>query len=163
MCKESLIVALAVATLSGCGRRVPEPAVVMPGVPHVSWIIMSGDGDNPDREFVCQSEPRTDCVIPASQPDDKVFSDVFVYYHGAGDETTYSGSIRVGFFEGAADAHTVTTNIVVRKTERIGNQSVTHIVTSTPGTYSVDFDLSAAVTETKKTQPIREKVNVVVK
>ena len=135
----------------------------MPGVPHVSWIIMSGDGDNPAREFVCQSEPRTACVVPVSRPDDKVFSEVFLYYHGAGDETTYSGSVRVGFFEGAANAQPLTTSMVVKKTEAIGNQSVTHIVTSAPGTYALEFDLVATVTETKKSQPIKERVNVVVK
>ena len=58
----------------------------MPGTPHVSWVIMYGDVETPDREFACQSEPRTECIVPASRPDNKVFSDVHIYYHGAGDE-----------------------------------------------------------------------------
>ena len=123
----SLIVFLAATMLSACARRVPEPAITTPGVPHVSWVIMSGDRDNPDREFVCQSEPRTDCVVPASRPDSRVLSDVHIYYHGAGAETRYEGSIQIGFFDGSPAAHTVRTNMLVKKTESIMNQSVSDI------------------------------------
>ena len=163
MHKESLMLVVAASMWSGCARHVPEPAVAMPGTPHVSWIIMHGDSDNPDREFACQSEPRTECVVPASRPDDKVLSEVHIYYHGAGDETKYAGSVRLGFFDGSAASHTLTTNMVVKKTERIGNQSVSDVVTSKPGTYPVEFDLVATVTGTKKTQPIKERINVVVR
>ena len=109
MRKESLIVIVAASMLSACARHVPEPAMAMPGTPHVSWIIMSGDRDNPDREFVCQSEPRTECVVPVSRTDAQVFSDVHIYYHGAGAETRYMGSIRIGFFNGSPAANTVKT------------------------------------------------------
>ena len=160
---ESLIVLVTVSMFAGCATHVPESAVSIPGTPHVSWIIMSGDRDNPDREFVCQSEPRTECVVPVSRPDARVFSDVHIYYHGAGAETKYTGSIQVGFFNGSPSAHTLKTDLAVKKTERIANQSVSDIVTSTPGTYSVDFALVATVTDTKKTQPIREKIRVVVR
>ncbi len=153
----------AVVMLPGCGAHVPEPAVAMPNTPHVTWVIMHGDLSNPDREFACQSEPRTECVVPASRPNDKVLSEIHIYYHGAGAETKYEGSVQVGFFDGSAAAHALKTNMVVRKTERIGNQSVSDIVTSKPGRYSVDFDLAATVTDTKKTQAIREKIIVVVK
>ena len=43
------------------------------------------------------------------------------------------------------------------------NQSVNGIVTSTPGMYSLDFNVAATVTDTKRSQPIREQVRVVVK
>ena len=160
---ESLMLVVAASMVSGCARHVPEPAVAMPGTPHVSWVIMHGDIDNPDREFACQSEPRTECVVPASRPNDKVLSEVHIYYHGAGDETKYTGSVRLGFFDGSAASHTLTTNMVVKKTERIGNQSVSDIVTSTPGTYPVDFDLVATVSDTKQTQPIKQRINIVVR
>lgn len=160
---ESLIVLVAVCMFPGCARHVPEPAVSMPGAPHVSWIIMSGDSDNPDREFVCQSEPRTDCVVPVSRPDAQVFSDVHVYYHGAGAETKYTGSIQIGFFRGSPTSQSVKTDTAVKKTERIANQSVSGIVTSTPGTYLLDFALVGAVTDTTKTHPIQEKIRVVVR
>ena len=163
MRKESLIVIVAASMLSACARHVPEPAMAMPGTPHVSWIIMSGDRDNPDREFVCQSEPRTECVVPVSRTDAQVFSDVHIYYHGAGAETRYVGSIQIGFFNGSPAANTVKTDIAVKKMERIANQSVSSIVTSRPGTYSIDFTHVATITETKKTQPIQEKVRIVVR
>ena len=163
MLKQSLFALIAAIGIIGCGMRVPEPAVNMPGTPHVSWIIMSGDSDNADREFVCQSEPRTECVIPVSSLDNPVFSDVHVYYHGAGVETRYTGTIQIGFFKGSADAHTLKADVAVKKSESIMNQSVNGIVTSTPGTYSLDFNVAATVTDTKKSQPIREQVRVVVK
>src|SRR5258705_12210054 len=86
---------------STCGMRIPEPGGIPPGTPHISWIIMSGDGDNPDRDFVCQSDPRSDCVLPVSRPDGQIFSDVHFYYHAAGAETKYTGSIGIGFFRGS--------------------------------------------------------------
>ena len=96
-----ILVTAAAVLASTCGKRVPGPSGVAPGTPYVSWIIMSGDRDNPDQEFVCQSEPRTECVMPVSRPDAQVFSDVHFYYHGAGAETKYTGSIDVGFFQGS--------------------------------------------------------------
>ena len=163
MRKQSVFVLVLAAMSSGCARRVPEPALAMPGTPHVSWVIMYGDVETPDREFACQSEPRTECIVPASRPDNKVFSDVHIYYHGAGDETKYTGSIRFGFFDGDATSHSVTAKMAIKKMERIGNQSVTDIVSSTPGTYPIEFDLTATVTDTKKTQQIKETVNIVVR
>ena len=159
-----LIVATAAVVLtSACAKRVPEPVGVAPGTPHISWIIMSGDRDNPDQEFVCQSDPRNDCVVPVSRPDAQVFADVHFYYHGAGAETKYTGSIDIGFFQGSPASHRIQANTTVKKTESIMNQSVTSIVTATPGSYAVMFALAATVTDTGKSQPIREEVPVVVR
>jgi hypothetical protein len=154
---------VSVVMFSACAMHAPESAVSTSGAPHVSWIIMSGDSDDPDREFVCQSEPRTDCLVPASKPDDQVFSDVHVYYHGAGQETRYVGSIQIGFFRGTPEAHTVKADVLVKKGESITNHSVSGIVTSTPGTYSVDFALVATLTDTKTSAPVEGHVRVVVK
>jgi hypothetical protein len=158
-----LMFLVAVSMGAGCAHHVPEPAVSVPGMPHISWVIMSGDSDNPDREFVCQSEPRGECVVPVSKPDAQVFSDVHVYYHGAGAETRYAGSIQIGYFRGDATANTVKSDVIVKKTESITNQSVSNIVTSTPGTYSVNLAHVATVTDTKTTLPIQEKIAVVVR
>jgi hypothetical protein len=163
MRKESMIVLVAASLFSACARHVPEPAVAIPGTPHVSWIIMSGDSDNPDREFVCQSEPRTECVMPVSRPEAQVFSDVHIYYHGAGAETRYTGTVQIRFFAGSPAANTMKTDIAVKKIERIANQSVSNVVTSTPGAYSVDFAHVATVVDTKKTQELKEQIKVVVK
>jgi hypothetical protein len=156
-------VAIAAVLASTCARPVPKPAGVAPGTPHVSWVIMSGDGDNPDQEFVCQSEPRSECVIPVSRPDAQVFSDVHFYYHGPGVETKYTGSIDVGFFQGSAASRTIAANTTVPKTESIMNHSVTGIVTATPGSYPVKFALVATATGTGASQPIRADVPVLVK
>ena len=160
----SIVVAtVAVVLTSTCAKRIPEPTGVAPGTPRVSWVIMSGDRDNPDQDFVCQSDPRNDCIVPVSRPGAQVFSDVHAYYHGAGAETKYAGSMQIGFFRGSAESHKTQTNITVQKTESIANQSVSGIVTETPGRYAVTFALVATSTGTGKGQPIREQVSVEVK
>lgn len=159
-----LILLAAIECLSGgCAKRVPEPVGVVPGTPHVSWVIMHGDRDNPDQEFACQSDPRNECVIPASRPDAQVFSDVHVYYHGAGGETRYVGSIDIGYFQGASPSRRSPSTITVKKNESITNQSVSGIVSSTPGTYTVAFDIEATVIATGRKQPIHESIQVALK
>ena len=163
MRKASLLVAMVAAVLSStCATRVPKPAGGAPGAPYVSWVIMSGDRDNPDQEFVCQSDPRTDCVMPVSRPNAQVFSDVHFYYHGAGAETKYTGSIDVGFFQGSPESRKIQANTTVQKAGSIVNHSVTGIVTPMPGNYPVTFALVADVTGTGS-HPIREQVPVAVK
>ena len=157
-----LAMTIAAVLTAACGKRVPEPPNVAPGTPHVSWVIMSGDRDNADREFVCQSDPRTDCVMPVSRPDEQAFADVHVYYHGAGAETKYHGTVAIGFLEGSAAASVAPTSLVVKKDEAFANQSVTGIVTSKPGTYAVTFKLTATVTGTGNTHPIEQSLPVVV-
>ena len=160
---HSMIVAAIAAVLtSTCAKRGPEPAGIAPGTPYVGWVIMSGDRDNPDQEFVCQSNPLSDCVVPASRPDAQVFSDVHFYYRGAGAETKYSGSINVGFFQGSRESHDLQANITVQG-KSIANQSVTGIVTSTAGRYAIVFALVATSTDTGMSHPIRVEVPVVVK
>jgi hypothetical protein len=87
---------------------------------------------------------------------------LYVYYHGAGDEIRYTGSIQVGFFEGPpTEAHEVRPNIVVKGND-IRPQSVVDDVRATPGTYSLTFDV-VATTAAGTLQPIRDVVRVVVK
>lgn len=162
-CQFLIVLAIVSASSAACARRVPPPAGLAAGTPYISWIIMSGDRDNPDQEFVCQSTPRSDCVVPASRPDAQVFSDAHFYYHEAGADTKYAGTIDIGFFQGSRESHEVKTDIIVKKNELITNQSVAGIVTSTPGTYAIVFDFVATVTDTGKSVPIREQVSIVVK
>jgi len=157
------IVAVAALTGSACGKRAPVRANLAPGTPHVTWVLMFGDHDNSDREFSCQSDPRTDCVLPASRPEEQVFADVHFYYHGAGAETRYEGTKDIGYLQGSPQSHTSPTNITVKKNESITNQSVNGIVTSAPGTYMVTLNLTATLIDTGKTQPIRETIQVTVK
>jgi hypothetical protein len=154
--------AVAVACSAACARHVPEPPTSVPGKPYISWVIMSGDSDNPDEDFVCQSDPRNDCVVPASRADARVFSDVHLYYHGAGAETRYLGSMKIGFFQGSATASKTQVDIAVKQNGSITNQSFVGIVSSTPGTYTIDFDLVATV-DAGKGQPVRDQLKVIVK
>ncbi len=160
--KRSLMLAVFLLATSACAKTVPRPADVAPGTPYITWIIMHGDSDNPDREFACQSTPRNDCVLPASTQDEQVFSHVYLYYHGAGAETAYTGTVQIGFFRGAAPASGSKTNITVKKNESITNQSTTGIVTNTPGTYALTIAFDATV-DKGSTRPVREDVNVSVK
>ena len=158
-------VLLSVITVLGstCGKRIPEPVGVARGVPHVSWVIMHGDSDNPDTEFACQSNPRNDCVVPASRPESKVFSDVHFYYHGAGPQTKFTGTVNLGFLGESPNSSSFSVNATAEKTESIGYQSITGIVSSKPGTYEVTIDVVGRVGETGKSEPVREKIAVVVR
>ena len=156
------VMAVAAACSISCARHVPEPPTRVPGKPYVSWVIMSGDSDNADGDFVCQSDPRTDCLVPVSRADARVFSDVHVYYHGAGAETRYAGTMQIGFFQGSATASKTQVDIAVKQNGSITNQSVVGIVTSTPGSYTIDFDLIATV-DAAKGQPIRDQLKVIVR
>jgi hypothetical protein len=161
--RAAIVLTVAAAATATCARRVPTPPDLAPGTPYVSWVFMIGDRDNPDREFVCQSDPRNDCAIEASRPDAQAFSDVHFYYHSAGGETKYDGTVTIGFFDGSSASRTAPTSVVVGKGESITNQSVTGIVTSRPGTYEVTFALTATISQTGRSQPIRQSVQVVVK
>ena len=161
---RSLIVTGCCATAClGCGTRVPPPSVgAPPGTPRVSWVVMAGDRDNPDAQFICQSAPRTACVLTASRPNAKVWSTVYVYYHGVGAEVTYGGAIRVGFFEGpATESHEIRADSTLKANENIAHQSVVDDVATTPGTYTLAFDITATTGD--HSQPLRETVSVLVK
>jgi hypothetical protein len=158
------IVATSLSILaSGCGKRVPQSAQLPPGTPHVTWVLMHGDRDNPDREFACQSDPRTDCVLPASRPDAQVFADLHIYFHRAGGETRYEGTTNIGYLQGASGSHTSRTNITVPKNESISNQSVIGIVRSAAGIYDVRFSMTATLTDSGRTVPVRQTIEVSVK
>jgi hypothetical protein len=153
------ICCLIVLTMTACTQRVPTPTGPS-GTPRLGWVIMHGDADNPDREFVCQSAPRTECVMPASRPDARVFGHVHFYYHSATVDTRYTGTIRVGFFNSPRE---IKAGVPVKARDRAGNQSVSDIVTSTPGTYTLDIDVAAAAAATGQTENIRDRVTVTVR
>src|SRR4051794_27860388 len=146
-------------TAAACETRVPVPAGGPAGAPRVGWVIMVGDRDNPDREFVCQSDPRTDCVIPASRGDSQAFSDVHFYFHPAATDTKYSGKIQVGFFEGATP-HELTPNVTVKRGDSRANTSVVGIVSSQPGAHDMTI---AMVAESGTPREIRDRIRIDVK
>lgn len=157
--------AAVVAASAGCRMRVPEPAIHT-GSPHLSWIIMRGDRENPDQNFVCQSEPRSDCVIPRSRADAPVFSSVHVYYHPASSDTRYTGSIGIRFFQGAGDqpeSHVVRVDTTVKANTAPYHQGVTDLVTDKPGAYSIAIAIDATPITIGSAHQIREDVRVLVR
>jgi hypothetical protein len=160
---QMLIVTAAVAVLTAaCAPRIPRPANTAPGTPNVTWVLMFGDSDNPDQEFACQSDRKTDCVLPASRPDAQVFSDLHFYYHGTGGQTRYEGTRNIGHLQ-VTGSYTSRTDITVAKGQSIANQSITGIVTSMPGTYAVTLSLTATLTATGTMVPVRETIPITVK
>jgi hypothetical protein len=162
--RSALAIAIGIALIgSSCSRGIPKPAAVVPGTPSVTWVVMSGDRENPDRDFVCQSDSPGRCVVPVSRPDEQVFSDVHVYYHGADTDITYVGAIRIGFFRRSSDTDQIQTNLTVKRGEPLGNQSVVGIVTDVPGSYEIAFNLSAESVPPGKSREIRQRLPIVVK
>src|SRR5262245_958358 len=87
--------------LGGCGKRIAESTTAPPDRPRIGWIMMAGDRENPDDHFVCQSNPRTDCVLPVSRPDRESHTTVHFYFHSAATDTKYTGTIELAFAQGA--------------------------------------------------------------
>jgi len=154
-----------VLSASSCSTGIPkpQPTPAAPGEPSVTWVVMSGDRENPDRDFVCQSDSQIRCVVPMSRPDEQVFSDVHVYYHGGATDLKYVGAIRVGFFRRSSDNEQIQTNLIVKKGEPIGNQSVVGIVTDVPGAYEIAFNLSAESIPPGNNRQIRQRLPIIVK
>jgi hypothetical protein len=108
------------------------------------------------------SNPHCD-VLPASKAGEQVYSDIHFYYHGVGGETRYERTKNLAYLQGSPDAHRSQVNITATKNESITNESVTGIVTSTPGTYTVTASVTATVSATGKKYLIQESLEVVVK
>jgi hypothetical protein len=159
---RTVIVTACVLTViaAGCARRIPEPVGGRTDSPHVGWVIMSGDADNSDRDFVCQSNPRSECVVPVDRPDARVLSHVHLYYHPAAAETKYTGSILIGFFGGG---HEVKPNLTVTPGDSPGKQSVSSFVSSKPGTFAMTIAVVATSTPSGAIREIREQVSVTVR
>ena len=145
---------------TGCAKRIPERVGGRTDSPHVGWVIMSGDADNPDRDFVCQSNPPSECVVPVDRPESRVLGHVHFYYHAAATETNYTGSNRIGFFEGPLE---INPDITVKRGAPPGNQSVFDFVSSKPGKYTMSIAVVATSAQTGQTENIRNQVSVIVK
>jgi hypothetical protein len=120
---------------------------------------MHGDRDNPDAEFACQSTGPRECVLPASRSETRVFSNVHLYFHGAGKETTYVGSYRPEFLDsGDASPHEFPVRTTVNGEKEIVNQSLIGIVTTKPGAYVLRLAVEGSTGG--GSTPIREEIPV---
>jgi hypothetical protein len=160
---RSCFIALSIAMVNaGCAKSVPEPAP-HPTTPHISWEIKVGDGDNPDKTSVCQSDPRSQCVVPASTPDHQVFATVHLYFHPATVETKYSGTVQLGLFEGSPAAHELKIDATVKPDDSPGTNTIYDIVTSKAGTDHVLVLAVATPVPSGRPVTIRDDIIVVVK
>jgi len=161
MFRSVLVPAIVVSVgMEGCARSIPKAAGGAAGTARVGWVVMMGDRDNPDREFVCYSESPGDCMMPPSRSNGQVFADVHLYYHPAATETKYTGTIQIGFFN---SAHELRPNFTVKPGESPANQSVVGIVSDKPGAYPLTIGVEATPAQGGATQPIREQVTVTVR
>lgn len=135
----------ALLLFSGCAEHIPEPVLVPQGAPHLSWNIHSGDAEDPGRNVICQSDPRTDCVVPASRDGRKVFATVHLFFHPAATETRYTGTVEVGFFD---QVHEMTPNSTVKPGDAPTHHHINYIVTTKPGTYPLRIAIVATARET---------------
>jgi hypothetical protein len=148
--------------IAGCGKKVPEP-VPHPPNPHISWEIKVGDQDNPDKTSVCKSDPRSECVVPATTPEREVLATIHLYFHPATVETKYSGSAQVGFFGGSPAAHELKLDATVKPDESPATNTIYAIVTSQRGTHRVRIAAVASPVPAGRAANIREQINVTVR
>jgi hypothetical protein len=99
-------------------------------------------------------------MMPVSRPDRRVYAHVHLYFHPAGVETRYTGSVQIGFFESATE---VKPDVAVKAGGPVGNHSVTGIVTDAPGQRTLTIAVVATPTASGSTQQIREQVPVLVR
>jgi len=156
------IAAVLMASCAACAERIPEP-VVVPTVPHVSWLVAVQTASGQERT-VCQSDPRSECVLPASTADDRTVATVHLYLHPVkSGETKYKGSMRVGFMNGAAaEPHDSKVDSTARPGDTPTNVSVTGIVTTKPGAYTITISLVATLASGSPLE-LRDTIPVTVK
>ena len=156
-----LCAALLSIAVGGCAERIPEP-VVVPSVPHISWLIASHQGDG-NEQVVCQSDPRTDCILPVGSANTRRMATVHLYLHPSAIETRYVGTMRVGFMNGSPEPHDTRVNSTVKPGSSPVNVSVTGLVTSRPGIYPMTLALTAETSTTQHPLDIRRSLSVTVK
>ena len=146
-----------------CAEHVPEPVLVPQGVPHISWEIQRGARDNLDQDFVCHSDPRTDCVIEVTSATEDVFATVHVYYHPAASPIRYTGSIEIGFFNGTAESHAFRPDMTVQPGGKPMGQTIADRVTKKPGVYDVRVEVVATPLDGGRSQSLRDQFRVAIK
>jgi hypothetical protein len=154
---------LAFSIVACGGHRIPEPPGDHPEGPHISWSIHAGTADNPEPLLVCESNPRSECIVGASRLDRQFFATLHLYLHPAAGETTYVGVAQVGFFAGEASAHRLDVKATIKPGEEPRRSMIYDRLPMKPGTYTMEIDLVATETSSPQKREIRDRVNVIVK
>jgi hypothetical protein len=143
---------LGIATLgswfgAGCtAHRIPESPGAHSGIPQISWSIHAGTAEDPEQLTVCESEPRSECIVGASRPDNPFFASVRLYLHAVSVEATYKGVMQVGFF--GSDPRSVL---------------VYDRLPAKPGVYALEVDLVAFLGPSEDERQIRDRADVTVR
>ena len=128
----------------GAGRNVEHPAPAE-HLPHITWAMATGK-DKGDTSVVCSSEESArPCVLEASAPGTPRFATVSVDFHAAAQAVAYTGTITPGFLV-SSRPHDVKQQLEP-KTE-VKTVSIVDAVTSTPGAYTLDVELSGMMANT---------------
>jgi len=112
-----------------------------------------GAGDEPPSRFVAPLEHLKLVKVPTYGT---------VVLRNTATQGLVIAPMHIGFFQGSPSAAKTQVDIAVKKNGSITNQSVAGIVTSTPGSYTIDFDQLATV-DANKGQPIQDQIKVTVK
>jgi len=146
--------------LASCVRRIPEPAAT-PDIPRISWVLRAGPefGREP---IVCQSDPRTECVVPPTSDTRKSFATLTVYMHSVGTSTAYRGSIEVTFFATASGVYGTPVDLNIQARQPPVATTLSGLITQTPGPYVIAIAL-IAYPSGEVAREIREAVPVIVK
>jgi len=159
--KHALVPAMCgIAVLVGCVRRIPEPNVAQ-DVPHISWVLRSGT-DIGREQPVCQSDPRTECVLPAGPDSARRFATVSLYMHPVRVLTAYRGSLEVTFVDTPSGVYGTPIDLSVQPGRNPVAATITGLTTSKPGQYVMAIAL-IAYPAGQVGREIREAVPVVVK
>lgn len=161
--RQCLAVLPFLLSAAGCAERIPEPVLKPHDVPHVSWEVHVGGLQGGRETTVCRSDPRTQCVVPATTESRKVFAMVHFFFHPAATPTRYTGAVQVGFFGGPAESHEMKPDVTVKPKQPAARHSISDFVTTFPGTYQLSVALVATSLPNGRKQTIRDEVTVLVK
>jgi hypothetical protein len=166
--KMKRLTTLGIATLgswfgAGCtAHRIPESPGAHSGIPQISWSIHAGTAEDPEQLTVCESEPRSECIVGASRPDNPFFASVRLYLHAVSVEATYKGVMQVGFF-GGAEPHTVEIDAIVQPGSDPRSVLVYDRLPAKPGVYALEVDLVAFLGPSEDERQIRDRADVTVR
>lgn len=149
-----------IAALFGCVRRIPEPAAQQT-TPRISWVIRAG-AEFAQQRVVCQSDPKSECVIPASSQTPKEFAGMSLYLHPTKAPTAYRGSLEVTFFETGTGVYGTPVDRTVEPGDQPVGITVSGVLKQMPGQYVAAIALIAYPSR-QTGREIREAVNVIVK
>ena len=127
------------------------------GAPKVGWVVMMGDRDNPDRDFVCYSEAPGDCGCRrvARRTGVRRRSP---HYRPAATETSDGGTVQIGFLRQPARAQTQ----LHREARRVARQPERRRHCSASRHLSDDDRVDATPTR-RAARQIREQVKIIVR